>query len=154
MTPSRNITDESIRVASRTILPYVRLVVCVLIGLASLALIIGMALQVADIFIDLINNDRSSLLQHVAIVLVMLKALRILVSYLATHHVRLYHIVEIAVIASVVEIVFASQTHSLAMNILLACFAVANLLILVLFYPTMMRMNTDQTMTGDHGAAV
>ncbi len=103
-----------------------------------------MGQQVVSTYADIFVGDRRNILQDFAVLLVMLKAVRVLVSYLATHHVRLYHIIEISVIASAVEIVFAADRHSFSMNVLLAVFALANLLVLVFFYETLRKMNTDQ----------
>lgn len=137
-------TDNSIRCLFQKPLPFVRFFVCTLIALAVLALLIAMAQQVIATYGDIFVGDRRYILQDFAVLLVMLKAVRILVSYLATHHVRLYHIIEISVISSAVEIVFAADRHTFGMNALLAAFALANLMVLVFFYETLRKMNTDQ----------
>lgn len=145
------LTDESIRCTFQRCLPVVRLFVCALIALATLALLIAMGQQVFSTYHDIVLGDRRYILQDFAVLLVMLKAVRVLVAYLATHHVRMYHIVEISVIASSVELVFAPERHTFSMDVLFAVFALANLLILVMFYDTMRRMNTDQINTESGG---
>lgn len=140
--PSR-ISDESIKCAFRRILPFLRLAVCTLIFFAAVAVLLAMTQQVAAMYRNLFTGQSRLLLHAAALLLVLLKALRILVSYLVTYHVRLHHIVEIAVIASVLEIVFAYDRHSIAVDILFASFAIVNLLILVFFYDTFARMNID-----------
>lgn len=88
---------------------------------------------------ELLNNDTldafsGSALQSIAEVIVLIKAYRILISYVHTHHVSVEYIVEISIIAAAVELLFAMDTHSIAINVTLGAFGLANLLIYVMYF--------------------
>lgn len=73
-------------------------------------------------------------LHSIAEVIILIKAYRILVSYLNTHHVAIKYIVEISIIAPAIELVFASDMHSMATNITFAIFGLANLVLYLMYY--------------------
>lgn len=139
----KSLNDRVIRKGFCFTLPYVRLAVCALIFFGVVALLVAMASHVGSIYAAFFIGEHRKLLHDIAVLLVMLKAVRILVAYLATHHVRLQHIVEIAIIAPAIELVFAPDRHSFEMDVLFAVFATVNLFIMVKFYDVLSRMNID-----------
>lgn len=87
---------------------------------------------------DSTNIDRaiveSEILHFVAFTVVLIKAYKILISYAKTHHINIKYMVEIAIIAPTIEIVFNSHAYEVEVLILFAFFGIANLIVYVLFY--------------------
>ena len=76
---------------------------------------------------DFMELHSKRALHAIAEVIVLIKAYRILISYVHTHHVSVEYIVEISIIASAVELLFAMDTHSVSTSIVLGVFGLANL---------------------------
>lgn len=76
---------------------------------------------------DFMEAHSKRVLHSIAEVIVLIKAYRILVSYVHTHHVSVEYIVEISIVATAVELLFAVDTHSVPNNIVLAAFGLINL---------------------------
>ena len=92
-----------------------------------------------EIFIHLFSGigaeERQLRILHaVARTIVVLKAYRILVSYLRSHHVTVKYILEIAIIASVVELFFAYDLHDFETKIVFAVFGLVGLALYLYFY--------------------
>jgi uncharacterized membrane protein (DUF373 family) len=62
--------------------------------------------------------------------LILVKAYRILESYARHYHIEIVDLVEIAIIALIMEVVFNFTVHSLEINIL---FAVVGIILLVIY---------------------
>jgi len=73
-------------------------------------------------------------LHSIAEVLILIKAYRILVSYLKTHHISVEYIVEISIIASAIELLFAADTHNVYTQAIFAVFGLSNLIIYLYFF--------------------
>lgn len=73
-------------------------------------------------------------LHSIAEVIILIKAYRILVSYLKTHHVSIEYIVEISIVASAIELLFAADMHHLGTNIIFAAFGLSNLILYLYFF--------------------
>lgn len=86
------------------------------------------------------NEDLSSfpafmMLHQIALVIVFVKAYRILVAYALHHHVDVRFIVEISIIAPAVEVIFNSRLHQHPwIMAMLGSYGLANLLLYLLFY--------------------
>ena len=92
----------------------------------------------------LLIEAREKLLLHaIAFTIVLVKAYRILISYVQTHHLNIKFLVEISIIAPAVEVVFNSQEYSVAMNALFVVFGLANLLVYVYFYDRLKQISND-----------
>ena len=74
------------------------------------------------------------ILHAVARTIVVLKAYRILVAYLRSHHITVKYILEIAIIASVVELIFAYDLHTFETKIIFAVFGLVGLALYLYFY--------------------
>lgn len=83
---------------------------------------------------DFMDEHSKRALHAIAEVLILIKAYRILRSYLLTHHVSVEYIVEISIIASAIEFVFAFDAHTMATNAILALFGIANLVIYLHYF--------------------
>lgn len=73
------------------------------------------------------------ILSVVTIILVLVKSFKILVWYSKHHHIAIKDLVEIAIIALIMEVVFNFWVHSLAINWLFAVFGVALLVVYAVF---------------------
>lgn len=69
------------------------------------------------------------ILSVVTIILVLVKSFKILISYSKHHHIEIKPLVEIAIIALLMEVVFNFWAHSMAINWLFAIFGLGLLLI-------------------------
>ena len=84
-----------------------------------------------------------NLLHTIAYTIVLVKAYKILMSYAETHHINLKFLVEIAIIAPTVELLFNSEIYTFGTNILFAGFAFGNLLLYLFFYETLRRVSRN-----------
>lgn len=114
-------------------------------GLMSVATsLMDISTSLKDILIaperDLIELD---LLHTIAFTIVLVKAYKILISYAEKRHVSIKYLIEIAIIAPTIEIVFNSTKYSVEENALFAVFAFANLLAYLFFYPTIKHVSQD-----------
>ena len=105
----------------------------------------------ADLFSGYVLPEESSrrMLQSIAETIILVKAYRILVSYLRTHHISIRFITEIAIIASTIELVFAYDILSIETTIIFGVFAIANLLIYAVYFRTtddMKRLQYEQSL--------
>jgi uncharacterized membrane protein (DUF373 family) len=82
-------------------------------------------------FLNPENDER--ILHEIAYAIVLVKAYKILISYLKIHHVNIKYIIEISIIASAIELIFHYDTHSDVVLGIFAVFGIANLLIYLFF---------------------
>jgi len=73
------------------------------------------------------------ILSVVTIILVLVKSFKILVEYSKHHHIQIKDLVEIAIIALLMEVVFNFWIHSMAINWLFAVFGSTLLVIYAMF---------------------
>lgn len=73
------------------------------------------------------------ILSVVTIILVLVKSFKILISYSKHHHIEIKPLVEIAIIALLMEVVFNFWAHSMAINWLFAVFGLGLLVIYASF---------------------
>ena len=83
---------------------------------------------------DFMDEHSKRALHAIAEVLILIKAYRILMSYLRTHHISVEYIVEISIIASAIELLFATDTHSVFTQAIFAVFGLSNLIIYLYFF--------------------
>jgi uncharacterized membrane protein (DUF373 family) len=83
------------------------------------------------------------LLHTITFTFVLVKAYKILISFAQTRHINIKFLIEIAIIAPTIEIIFNIKSHSIELNILLALFAFANLLAYLIFYKTIKTVSSD-----------
>ncbi len=132
--------EEKLREAAITWLDrFFSLVVFIVILLlaAYTGIVLWMGSQ--EIFIHLFSGigeeERQLRILHaVARTILVLKAYRILVSYLRSHHVTVKYILEIAIIASVVELFFAYDLHDFETKVIFAVFGLVGLALYLYFY--------------------
>jgi len=93
------------------------------------------------------NPDRqiieTNILHFIAFTIVLIKAYRILICYAKTQHINIKYLVEIAIIAPAIEILFNSHAYDLSILILFAFFGVANLIIYVWKFDQFKKIEKD-----------
>lgn len=83
------------------------------------------------------------ILHFVAYTIVLIKAYTILMSYARKHHINIKYLVEIAIIAPAVEILFNSSAYSIEVLYLLGAFGISNLLIYAIWYRNFKEIGDD-----------
>lgn len=83
-------------------------------------------------------------LYTVSLTVIFVKAYKMLQYYLDHHHISVKYIVEISIIAPVVEIIFAPDARSLSMNILFAVISIAMLIVYLVFYDKLARVDEKE----------
>lgn len=83
------------------------------------------------------------LLHTIAFTIVLVKAYKILIAYAHTRHINLKFLIEIAIIAPTIEIIFNVRNYSIHTMGLFALFAFANLVAYLYFYKTIKHVSLD-----------
>ncbi len=95
---------------------------------------------------SIFNALNSEFLHNVAVLLILMKAYRILVDYMRYHHVDVKFMVEIGIIAGVLELLFNSSEYTDRMQVILAAMTISFLFIYVFKYENLVRaMKESQT---------
>lgn len=83
------------------------------------------------------------LLHTIAFTIVLVKAYKILIAYAHTRHINLKFLIEIAIIAPTIEIIFNVRNYPIEVNVLFAGFAFVNLIAYLFFYKTIKTVSQD-----------
>ena len=111
------------------------LVILLLATYSAIVLWMGSQEMFVLLFSGVGGEERQLRMMHaVARTILVLKAYRILVSYLRTHHVTVKYMLEIAFIASVVELFFAYDQHDTQTKMIFAVFGLVGLALYLYFY--------------------
>lgn len=133
---------------------YVYFVAFTLVLYMVSSLVTGM-LELATNLLDLSTNAKSiltspqrgmlesELLHTIAFTIVLVKAYKILIAYAETRHINLKFLVEIAIIAPTIELIFNAKNYSTQQDLLFAGFAFMNLIVYLYFYSTLKMVNSD-----------
>jgi uncharacterized membrane protein (DUF373 family) len=113
--------------------------------------VFGVVSGLADLSLSaksiLTSPERSSLelelLHTIAFTIVLVKAYKILIAYAETRHINIKFLVEIAIIAPTIELIFNARNYDFEVNILFASFAFANLVAYLFFYATVKEVSND-----------
>ena len=102
-------------------------------------------LMLDTVFLDpverqlVIKSLNGEFLHNIAVLLILMKAYRILVEYMRFHHIDLKFMVEITIIACVLELLFNFEKYTPNMHIVLASLAVSFLAIYAFRYDVLVR---------------
>jgi uncharacterized membrane protein (DUF373 family) len=133
---------------------YVYFVVLILVLYMVSSLVAGV-FNLATGLLDLASSARGiisspertalelNLLHTIAFTIVLVKAYKILIAYAETRHINIKFLVEIAIIAPTIELIFNTRDYALETNILFASFALANLVAYLFFYKTLKKASDD-----------
>lgn len=92
---------------------------------------------------ELFNFVSTEFLHTIAVLIILMKAYRILVEYIRHHHVNLKHIVEIAIIGCVLELLFNYTHYTEDMRLVLLGLAVGFLGLYVFKYDSLNKAQDD-----------
>lgn len=117
-------------------IPYTKLTISLIIFGTILLLLVFGCIKLYEIGASLMSGggDSIAFLHSIAIIIVVLKAYRVLVFYLDTLHVSIKYIVEISIIAPAIELIFAPQGQNLWLTAILGAFALINLVIYLSYH--------------------
>ena len=91
----------------------------------------------------ILNGLNADFLHNIAVLLILMKAYRILVEYMRFHHIDIKYMVEIGIIACVLELLFNFQHYTPDMRMVLAAMAVAFLGIYAFKYESFVKAMKD-----------
>lgn len=89
------------------------------------------------------NTLNGDFLHNIAVLLILMKAYRILVEYMKYHHIDIKFMVEIGIIACVLELLFNSQQYTEDMRMVLAFISVFFLAVYAFRYDTLSKASKD-----------
>ncbi|MFT5849441.1 MAG: uncharacterized membrane protein (DUF373 family) [Patiriisocius sp.] len=89
---------------------------------------------------NILNAD---FLHNIAVLLILMKAYRILVEYMKFHHIDIKFMVEIGIIACILELLFNFKQYTEDMQVVLAAMCVAFLAIYAFRYDTLAKASKD-----------
>lgn len=89
------------------------------------------------------NFLNAKFLHNVAVLLILMKAYRVLVEYMRHHHIDIKFMVEITIIASVLELLFNFRNYDMDMLYVFAALAISFLGLYVFGYKTLKVSTTD-----------
>ncbi len=119
-------------------------VVSLFIFAAMLVLVLFIGYNVVDTVRGALVFDFKNTLHDIALLIVLVKAYRILLYYYREHHISIKYIVEISIIAPAIELLFAPTNHDLFTNILFASFSIANLVLYLLFFEKLWKADLEE----------
>ena len=113
--------------------------------------VLGVATGLMDISSSakvILSSDQRSILElqllhTIAFTIVLVKAYKILICYAQTRHLNIKFLVEMAIVAPTIELVFNIGKYNLETNILFAVFSFANLVAYLFFYKTLKTISSD-----------
>lgn len=129
-------SDRKLKDMFDNFIPYTKLTISVIIFGTILLLLAFGCIKLYEIGASLMSGggDSIAFLHSIAIIIVVLKAYRVLVFYLDTLHVSIKYIVEISIIAPAIELIFAPQGQNLWLTAILGAFALINLVIYLSYH--------------------
>ncbi len=110
---------------------------------AILSVIFFIGYEVIQLFQNILIINLSEFLHTLSVIIILVKAYRLLLFYLESHHVSIKYILEIAIIAPAVEIIFAVTERPIEYNILFAVFFAVSFTLYSVFY-SKLRQTDDQ----------
>jgi uncharacterized membrane protein (DUF373 family) len=93
------------------------------------------------------NYASGNVLHDTALLIVIVKAYKVLLYYYKRHRVSIKYIVEISVIAPAIELIFAAGEQSLWISVLFGVFGIANLIIYILFYEKLSKIDEKECLS-------
>jgi uncharacterized membrane protein (DUF373 family) len=127
-----------------TIISLVNGIVSLFIFLGMIGIVIYLGFNVWNIVVHALGFDFQRMLRDIALLIILVKAYRILLYYFRQHHISIKYIVEIAIIAPAIELIFAPLNHTFEISILLAVFAMVNLTLYLLFFENLSKADEEE----------
>jgi len=133
----------------KTITHYADDSVALLVLGSILGVVVAIGFHMVQLVMHLNDPEVTTVLHTIAVIVVLVKAYRLLIFYMENQHVSIKYIVEISIIAPAVELIFAPGNRGIDLNILYAVFSTASLITYLVFYNRLQGMDEDCVM-GEH----
>lgn len=117
--------------------------------LTIIGVVVFTGMSILDLFVSLSAFNASDVLHTVALVIILVKAYRVLLFYMESHHISVLYIVEISIIAAALEIIFLPDERNIWQTLLFAMFGLANLLIYVFFHEKLEQLDEKSVVADD-----
>jgi uncharacterized membrane protein (DUF373 family) len=105
-----------------------------------LMLLMYSGIFVFELSLKVLDHSVIAILHDIAFFVVLLKAYKVLYSYLEHGSVAIKYIVEISIVAPLIEVIFAFDKHPFFISIFLGIFGLAALIIYSLLFDRISRM--------------
>lgn len=92
---------------------------------------------------SVLNTINADFLHNIAVLIILMKAYRILVEYMRNHHINIKYMVEIGIVACILELLFNSAQYTPQMQMLLAGISVSFLAIYAFKYDSFVKAMND-----------
>ncbi len=92
---------------------------------------------------EVLNQINADFLHNIAVLIILMKAYRILVEYMRNHHINIKYMVEIGIVACVLELLFNFKQYTPDMQMLLAGISVSFLAIYAFRYDSFVKAMND-----------
>lgn len=125
----------------KKVVKYIDNIFSLFILLTIIGVVLFTGIKIIDLYQSLTQFKASDVLHTVALVIILVKAYRVLLFYMESHHISVLYIVEISIIASALEIIFLPDGRDIWLTILFALFGMANLLIYVFFHEKLEKLD-------------
>ena len=112
-----------------------------------IALLAFAGAKAISIYQGFANYAPGNVLHDTALLIVIVKAYKVLLYYYRKQRVSIKYIVEISIIAPAIEIIFASSEQPLWVLVLFGVFGVANLVIYIFFYEKLAKIDEKECTT-------
>ncbi len=119
---------------TRTVTRYLNFIFSVFIFVAILVLIAFTGVYVYRLVVTFAYSNSIDVIHNLALLIVLVKAYRVLLFYFWWHHISIKYIVEISIIAPAIEIIFAYQNQPIVINVLFGLFSLASLWLYLKYY--------------------
>lgn len=115
-------------------------IVSFFIFLSLLVLLGYMGIHTLNIIFSALQGHFQHTVHDIVFTIVLVKAYKILVYYLRKHHISIRYILQVAIIAPIIEVVFMSDEKAWWLTLIFAGFSVACLFLYFFFYKTISQM--------------
>lgn len=129
---------------------YTDLVFTGVILMTILSLILFSIRMGVETLYQALTPDIKNIVHNIAYIIVLLKAYKIMVYYFRYQNLSIKYLVQIAIIAPAIEVIFAINDQSLWINILYASFSLANLLIYIIYYKELDKFDVMDKKSSDY----
>lgn len=141
---------ECIKRKIENITKYTDFVFTGVILVSIIALIIYSVRMGVDLLMSSFYPDFNNIIHNIAYIVVLLKAYKIMVFYFRYQNLSIKYLVQIAIIAPAIEVIFAINNQNLWINILYSLFSLANLLIYIIYHKELDKFDITDKKSLDH----
>lgn len=87
-----------------------------------------------NLLFEAFQPNVNNIIHNIVYIIVLLKAYKIMIYYFLYQNLSIKYLVQIAIIAPAIEVIFSISAQELWINILYALFSIINLVIYVIYY--------------------